>query len=180
MLMFFKSNQTFISFRGWLGSLFSSSMFWDQYFIVFILLKSSWEVKVYISMQSILIWFPWTILSFSCTPSFPPCIYSEPLAPLARLFPSVSPCCDFTDVLWQVSVDIWVFPKVPLLIALLRKCRGCSPLPQKGSFSPSPLVDSKEIPFAGKLRKDLAHGSPREKKGQISLLTKISNLGQNS
>lgn len=72
-----------------------------------------------------------------------------------------------------------MFSKVPLLIALLRESRGRGPLALKDLLPfhhrPFPLVDSKEVHFAGKLRRDLVHGSPGEAKGQISLLTKTSN-----
>lgn len=71
-----------------------------------------------------------------------------------------------------------MFSKVPLLIALLRESRGRGPLALKDlpfHHRPFPLVDSKEVHFAGKLRKDLVHGSSGEAKGQISLLTETSN-----
>lgn len=61
-----------------------------------------------------------------------------------------------------------MFSKVPLLIALLRESRGRGPLALKDlpfHHRPFPLVDSKEVHFAGNLRKDLVHGSPGEAKG---------------
>jgi len=45
---------------------------------------------------------------------------------------------------------------------------------------PSLFLYCKKVNYAMKLRKDLIHGSPKEAEGQISLLRKISNLGQNS